>query len=232
MSKDKPQLLIEFHRVYLRVHLEEVSKLIEKFIQQLDTPEPFFGNGEKWGWQEVYYPQVEMDREENHIIHRHMRSRQLWHRYAQWKNGKEEVYRFISEIRAIATEQYREIVAANHKWKLHDNFCGVALWHAFNVACGGKQQASYNKPDNGSTGLQYESFKIELACSSEEERQAIETEHRSLTKSITKLQGMDELVRVWNDVNSCTEQIAGLARKILRGNDILHPCSYCKRHWV
>lgn len=219
----------ELKKEYLREHLDDVRGFIGKWIPQLIAPLPFAWHESRWGWQSVYKPPLEQDSASNHMLRRHAKSRALWKHHTNWEETLEDIWCLASEIWERAEDMHLGQLG-NAERHYAAEYMGVALWKGFDLACGQILDNWYKTPIDG-RGLAYGAYIIDVSAVSTQERSSTEDKHRALISDLAGFEEMKELAALWHKVIKLQEQMHGIAGRILKSNDILYPCRFCRHLW-
>lgn len=221
----------EIKKEYLKEHLDKVKGLIETWISQLSTPGPFSPQEVSFGWKSVYIPSVEQDADSNHMLRSHLKSRALWRHHADWERGLEDVWRLSNQIRQQAREKLPPPSAEEQESNIdYPNYLGTAIWIAFELALDRKVDKPYKLADDGK-GIAIGAYRITPLAMSAECRSSFEKRHWGLVKEIASGAQMKELCEVWREVDDIQNHMQAIASKILKSNDILYPCRFCRHLW-
>lgn len=219
----------EIKKEYLKEHLRSVRKLVETWLSEFSAPEPLTPFHDNWGWQSVYATPTEKDRDSNHMLRHHIRSRALWSHHSEWESILESVWQLINQIRKKASAKQKKLSNSTQR-QYSSEFSMVALWKGFDVANGRKLDDLYKVPDD-QRGISFGAYKIELSALTQGDRDSIEREHRKFIDYLAKLDDMRQLIELWGAASKLREQIQGIVSKILKSGDILYPCTFCRHLW-
>lgn len=219
----------EIKKEYLREHLEEVIDLIDRWTRELQAPPPLAAGEGSLAWQSVYRPATEQQPDANHMLRRHVRSRTLWRHHADWQASLEKAWSLTQRIQKEAKNCVAEVEREKSR-EYTQEYVGVALWLAFDLACGHKTDLPYREPDSR-VGLACGAYTIELSARSASERSSVETEHRSLITELADLEYIRELATLWDEVTTLQQKMTAIAGKALKSRDILYPCRFCRHLW-
>lgn len=219
----------EIKKDYLKKHLEEVIGLIERWIGELDAPPPLGPREGSLAWRSVYSPATEQDPDANHMLRRHVRSRTLWKHHAVWQANMDKVWNLTQRVQEKAMDRVAERARKKVR-KYTQDYGSVALWKAFDLACGREPDITYREPDNR-VGLACGAYTIELSAQSTSERSSVKSEHRRLTRYLADLDEMWELAAMWGEVTALQDRMRAIAGQALKSRDILYPCRFCRHLW-
>lgn len=237
MTTVKTDISKEIKKEYLLQHLDEVKEIIEVWINELHSPEPFASKGQNWGWYNAYKPSIEQNDDKNHILRYHIKSRTLWNHHSIWERHLQDTWRYVLELRQEARKLHDE--PANDKneenqntWDYTEEYIETAVWTAFKVKQGIVEipYFEYKAPDVG-TGLYYGSYLIETTADSQEDRALAEQYHRTFVTQLQETEVMINLVEQITLVEETEKKMIALAEKHLKATDILHPCKFCRHLW-
>ena len=220
----------EIKKEYLVQHLEDIKRLIASWISQLSVPNPLAPRGVVWNWQSVYSPNLERDSDSNHILRRHVQSRALWIHHTEWERKLSTLGDLVSQVRNLAEDKYLEQLSDEQE-KYKENYIGIALWVAFDSTHSRKPLKLHYKIPDKEPGVALGDFKIELSASTANERTLIENEYKDFIHYLVGLEPMKELSTLWHEIQNVQEQMLALARKVLKSNDILYQCRFCRHLW-
>jgi hypothetical protein len=224
----KSPIVTEIKKEYLKDHLDQVRKLAEIWIDELNASPPF-SQEQRRGWMSVYLPAVEQNPEDNNMIRKHLRSRTLWRHHTDWEQKLELLFSLINQVR-IAADILQAEQPTDQTRNYTDDYLGTALWQGFELASGKELKLGYRIPDNGK-GVALGAYTIETTAATSKDYDSVVDEHKELIKNISKLGCMINLVFLWRDIMSLQESMKSIANRAVKSNDILYPCRYCKHLW-
>jgi len=226
---DRGPMTFEIKRRRLEKHLQEVEKTIKEWIPQLSAPDPFELSDNVWGWQMVYQPPVEADDDLNHMLRKHLTSRRLWRRHTEWQYALNEIWDQLPSLWDNADRHMLQITRSEMDYT--EDFTGTALWQAFHMICrDGVAKLAYH-PNEAGSGIQFGAYVIEKSASSDEEFKPVEQEHRQLVAALANIPEMNETVEAWEKIQDLQSNMQSLATTLLRSNDYLNPCRFCRKLW-
>ncbi len=214
--------------VRLEKHLAEVEKIIGNWIEELSAREPFEYRNRSWGWTEVYRSSLAQDPDNNHKLRQHLRSRPLWKHHTEWELGLDQVWVRLPAVRDRAQKEMQKMLRDGDSYPT--DFIDTALYQAFHTAWNRPVlwEYSYNDPK---PGTRFGGYVIEQNASKKAELQAIAQEHQDLVDRLAKTREMRQIAELWTEVKQVEESMRSLAGKILKSNEHLHPCSFCRKLW-
>ena len=219
----------DIKREYLKEHLENARRLIERWTSELHATAPLEPKDGVFGWQLLYQPETERDPDDNHMLRRHLRSRVLWTHHSDWERKIEHAWQLAKSVKGQASAEYQER-SSKARWHYSGLYLDTALWKGFDLASGQRIEKWYKVPDDGQ-GLSYGAYKIELSAASAKERSKIEEEHRAFVSGIARFTSMKELATIWGEVLGLERRMVEIACKVLKANDLLYPCRFCRHLW-
>lgn len=222
-------LTLEIKKEYLKEHLKNVKQSITSWIPQLSAPSPLAPREGLFGWQSVYRSPTEEDSDNNHILRRHLRSRSLWSHHANWERKLDDIWDMTNQVRKQADHKHAQLSGKEQR-QYNEYYVGTALWKGFEMVYGVTIEILYKVPED-ERGVAYGAYKIEMSAASPDERSSIEQEHRGFIHHLAVLKEMKELAGLWHEVEGMGEQMQAIAGKILKSNDILYPCRFCRHLW-
>lgn len=233
---DKHEVMLLMKKERLDIHLAEVERLIRQWILELSATDPFAFSSpdDSWGWQSAYTPGLEKDRDSNHMLRRHLKSRALWKHHADWRETLQEVFELVPVIRLKATEMHQQAHikgrAASKKKHRTEAYLGTALWQAFRLAQNHRPNIDYKRGVDG-IGVGFGAFQIETSSATKARFERIHGEHRSLCYELAELDEMKMIAKKWAQVERLRSQMHTLASRALKSSDFLNPCGFCKHLW-
>jgi hypothetical protein len=252
--KKSSEILAEVKKERLNKHLNEVAELIEKWIFQLSTPNPFYWSESKesqdfgkssripgppvpsieqiqlepwklWACRCVYVPPLEQDAVSNHILRKHLRKRALWSHHTEWEERLNKIRGLAAPVYAKATKMRDERSADR---ELTEDYEGIALQAAFELVLGHTPAKSYSQ--RLPQGVWYEGILIEKSANAQQMNKVTQ-EHWQMVSELGQSREMLELAQEWQQVLDLQEKMQELAKKALKSSDFLYPCQFCRRLW-
>ena len=224
----KLTIVAEIKKEYLKEHLDQVSKLIEVWIQELSVPLPYSKEHPR-GWQVRYSPSTEQNSDDNHMTRKHLKSRTLWRHHTNWEEKLDLVFSLMNQAQ-IAANDIQAKQSSNLQKVYTSDYLDTALWQGFELASGNKLKLAYKTLDNGK-GIALGGFKIETEAATSGEYNLIIKEHEGFINEISQMECMKKLVNEWSDIKDLRESMKAIANRAIKSNDILHPCRFCKHLW-
>lgn len=226
--QDSP-IAADIKRDYLKQHLEDVKRLIQRWISELHAPAPLEPKESMFGWKSPYRPATEQNPDDNHMLRRHLRSRALWIHHSDWESKLEHAWDLVKLAKEQASAQHK-VHSGKARWHYSEFYLVTALWKGFDLARSQKIEKWYGVPDDGQ-GLMYAAHEIELSAASARDCSKIEEEHRAFISDIARFSSMKELATVWGEVLDLERRLGEIAYRVLKANDMLYPCRFCRHLW-
>lgn len=221
----------EIRKEYLKEHLDMVRKLVETWIPRLRAPGPFSPTGNRFGWESVYSPKEEQDADISHMLRHHLKSRALWRHHADWERRMDDVWSLLSQIRQKASEGHPPPSGGEEQADIgYSNYIGTAMWIAFELALGRKVDKPYKVMDDGK-GVAIGAFRITLLNVGLRKISSVEKKHWDVVERLAALDQVKELAKIWREADDIESHMQAIASKILKSNDILYPCRFCRHLW-
>lgn len=226
----------EIKKEMLKEHLADVIALAKRLESSLTgVPDPFYYQRDLgWGWQRPCKLWLEDQPDDKHTLKFHLRGRQLWLHYTQFKETSEEVWNLINAVRTKSGN----VLAARPKSKkleFTDAYLGSAIYTAFQLVLNGKKPGWEVKGNGDSAAvIRFGTYVIENSAEKGTDKKsvkAVEDELNALIRDIVRIPDMAKLKDEWLSMKDLSEKMSGLVRKALKGRDILYPCRYCKHLW-
>ncbi|NQT73101.1 MAG: hypothetical protein HQ553_10110 [Chloroflexi bacterium] len=223
------QIAFEIKKDRLQKHLREVEKTIEEWIPQLSAPDPFASRDGTWGWQTVYQPAIEADTDLNHLIRKHLKSRRLWRLHTEWQYTLNAVWSQLPSLRDYANRHMSQ--SSQSAMDYTKDFIGTALWQAFLETRRDRSARLTYHPNDPGSGIKLGGYVLERSASSDTELKEVEKKHRKLIAALADTQEMKQIVDVWQRTLDLQSNMHSLATTLIRSNDYLNPCRFCKKLW-
>lgn len=251
-AKKSEEILAQVRRDRLNKHLNEVERIIQEWIIDLDTPRPFhwtpseesekFGRPSAvplvrppeyfrlepwklWACHSVYATHAEQDTASNHILHKHLKKRALWKHHPEWQQRLNRIRQLGIPICERATEMENEQAKGR---ELIEDYKATALLVALELALGHAPEKSYSQ--RGARGVCYAGVLIEKSANTQQMNEVAE-EHWQMISELAQSKEMLELAKEWQQVLDLQEKMKELAQKAIKSSDILYPCQFCRRLW-
>ena len=212
----------------LEKHLAEVEKLIGNWIKELPAREPFEYVNRTWGWREVYRASLAQDPDTNHMLRQHLRSRPLWKHHTEWELKLDQIWVILPAVRDRAQKEMQKMLRDGDSYTT--DFMDSALYQAFHIAWDRPilLEYSFNDPK---PGARFGGYVIERNASKKAELQVITEAHGGLVDRLAKTRKMHQIADLWTEVTQVEAAMQSLAGKILKANEHLHHCGFCRKLW-
>lgn len=224
------EMVTQIRRRWLEEHLGEVEALITGWLGQTNLGNPFYPPRDEGEWKEVYQSPIERDREQNHILRRHLRYRTLWGHHTRWQ----QLLPAFTELRKETLREAKRITEGKGQyWVL------TALWQAWERANNEpksedeerdweKRISSYYRPDSPpSPAVMFGGF----AIGEKGEVKQVRAPHLEMIRRLARLDSLKEALGVWSEIEDTGEKMREIGRRIVKSHDILYPCQYCRHLW-
>lgn len=209
----------------LRVHFAEVEKLASAWAVQLRAEEPFPAVDSEI-WPMSYKPSLEGDRDNNHMLRRHIKSRALWKHHADWQR-KLELVNGLCEMLAIeAASQMEAVGQSSPDLNFSKMFARTALEVAFVKTMGRSSPRKY-EPKSGH-GFNFGGILIERVASADS-IDGVKDVHSRLIDYLAVRPELKEIVGCWNDLKETESRMIRIVEVILKSGDIFYPCRFCRK---
>jgi hypothetical protein len=161
------------------------------------------------------------------MLRKHLRKRIIWTYHANWEHTLKLVTELTPAVRNTVT---RLAETSKGPWEPTEDYLGIALQKALELAGGQQQEAVYYQKTVFSRGVWLDDILIEKSARSAEVQQVGDL-HRALIERVAQSKDMIALAEKWRDVLRLTDIIQELTIKTLKSSDILYPCQFCRKLW-
>lgn len=181
----------------------------------------------QWACRSVYVPPKEQDPITNHMLRKHLRKRSLWTNHATWER---RLKRIMELVPSICDKAARLVEGYRDHWEITEDYKGMALEKALDLAVGCEPEESYSQKPAFSQGVWHGDILIEKSAKPEEVEK-VSGQHRQLIHELAQSEEMLSLAEEWQEVLGLEARMQELANKALKSSDILYPCQFCRRLW-
>ncbi len=258
-KKRSEETLAQVRRERLNKHLTEVEQIIKDWVLELTAPSPFawseseeaaefeskkaavpvrlsvsvpydrqtISQWKQWALHSVYVPPMEQDPVTNHMLRKHLRKRSIWTHHTKWEQKLKRIMELVPSIcdkAARLAEGYRD------HWEITDDYTGMALEKALDLATGCELEESYSQKPAFSQGVWYGDILIEKSAK-HEEVEKVGVQHNQLICGLAQSEEMLSLAQEWREVLALKSRMQEMAYKALKSSDILYQCQFCRRLW-
>ena len=219
-------IIMEIKKEHLKRHLDEVENLLGEWRHQLYAPAPFKVS-ETDARTVIYTPPLERDPDNNHILHRHVKSRMFWRHHSDWERKLRAIHQEADELLKLGTGYVEQLADRMPQIQPTAMFIRVALDDAFTWSSHKKISKKY-EPVREGVGVWCGGIRIEEASTNEEVWLVQEAHHRLIVE-LRNSEAMTGIVGYWKDAKGSETRMIKLLSDVLKSGDFLYPCRFCRK---